>query len=501
MLSSHLLASALESAPDAIVIIDDTGHILFANRQVFSLFGYSAAEVAGKKIELLLPERFRHRHIEHRSGYTHSVRVRPMGMGLDLFALHKKGGEFPVEVSLSPIQHEGRMMVAAAIRDVTERRQTQRELVAAREAADRANLAKSRFLATASHDLRQPLQSLALLNGALRRLATDPSAAEAIAQQGHAIESMSRLLNALLDISKLESGAIRPEVADFSVSDMLDRLQREFATLAAAKGLRLEVNANNIHAKSDQSLVEQVLRNLVANAIKYTRAGTVKLECIRDDASVRLSVSDTGIGIPADQLPYIYDEFYQVGVGPNSAREGYGLGLSIVRRVASLLGLTLDVSSELGKGTTFSLRLPLSDAVPAAGSDVVIHAPRDIRGPAPHVLLVEDDAGVRDATRLLLKVEGYRVTTASALQDALQAAREHPDIALLITDYHLPQGTTGIQVIHAVRELSGRELPAVLITGDTSAAMREIGRTQDLRIASKPVNADELLAELAKLLS
>ncbi|HEU4487089.1 MAG TPA: PAS domain S-box protein, partial [Povalibacter sp.] len=197
----------LESAPDAMVIINDSGTILFANRQVTALFGYDVAEVVGQKVEILLPERFRHRHVAHRSQYTRSVRLRPMGAGLDLFARRRDGSEFPVEISLSPIEGDGTTIVAAAIRDVTDRMRVEHEIREAHAAADRANLGKSRFLATASHDLRQPLQALALLNGALRRLIEDPEANEALEQQEQAIAAMSRLLNALLDVSKLESGA------------------------------------------------------------------------------------------------------------------------------------------------------------------------------------------------------------------------------------------------------------------------------------------------------
>jgi two-component system, sensor histidine kinase len=215
MLSSELVRSVLESAPDAMIIIDDSGSVLFANRQVSALFGYSKEEVVGQRVEQLLPERFRGRHVAHRQHYTESVRVRPMGIGLDLFARRKDGSEFPVEISLSPIRESGQLMVAAAIRDVTDRMRVEKEIKEAHAAADRANLAKSRFLATASHDLRQPLQSLALLNGLLRHPNSAEDAAEALDQQELAITAMSRLLNALLDISKLESGAIKPDITDF----------------------------------------------------------------------------------------------------------------------------------------------------------------------------------------------------------------------------------------------------------------------------------------------
>jgi PAS domain S-box-containing protein len=361
-LSSELVRSALDSAPDAMVLVDAKGLILFANRQVWALFGYTRDEVNGQPVELLLPERFRSRHTDHRTSFASEHRIRPMGAGLELYARRKDGTEFPVEISLSPI--DAGQLVAAAIRDVTERKRVQQELIlaretaerarqaadTAREAADRANQAKSRFLATASHDLRQPLQSLALLNGTLLRLVGAPEAVEALTHQEQAIEAMSRLLNALLDISKLESGAIKPQPTDFTLNDLFRELEQEFTAVAASKGIRLEVSPAPTAIHSDAALLGQILRNLLSNAIKYTRAGSVRLISSSQTDRVRIEVIDTGIGIPADQLEFIFDEFFQVGVPTNSSREGYGLGLSIVQRLVRLLDLHLEVRSEVGKG-------------------------------------------------------------------------------------------------------------------------------------------------------
>ncbi len=519
---AELARSALDAAPDAMIIIDAEGIVRFANRQVTALFGYSHDEVIGQKVEQLMPERYRARHVGHRDGYVETIRVRPMGQGLELFGRRRDGSEFPVEISLSPIAHEGRTLTAAAIRDVTDRKKVEVELILARESAerakagadhareiadearesaDRANQGKSRFLATASHDLRQPLQTLALLNGALRRSNTDPDSAEALDQQEQAIGSMSRLLNALLDISKLESGAIKPEPTDFTVASVFEELRQEFAGLAANKGLRLEVDPSPDCVHSDPSLVEQILRNLVSNAVKYTQQGCVRLRCLHQDTIVRLEVSDTGIGIPADQIPFIYDEFYQVGVPANSSRQGYGLGLSIVQRLVKLLQLQLDVSSEVGKGSSFRLSVPAGNrgAVkrrePSAG-----HAGPGAAQKA-RLLLVEDDAAVRNATRLLLKVEGYDVIAAESLTEALQKAREVGGVDLLVTDYHLAHGETGIQVLRALREAMQIALKAVLVTGDTSTAIRELPQDPLLRVASKPIKAEELINLIKSLLA
>ena len=502
MLSSALLASVLESAPDAIVIVDEGGSILFASRRITALCGYVPEEIVGKGIECLLPERFRQVHFGHRRSYARNAHPRPMGVELDLYALHKDGSELPVEISLSPIRDDGRLLVAAALRDVTDRKRIQTELMQAREAAERANLAKSRFLATASHDLRQPLQTLSLLNGTLRRVVRDPVAGEAVAQQGQAIDAMSRLTNALLDISKLESGAIRPDPADFAVAALFEEMRKEFASVAASKGLDLRIETAAPSAHSDPSLVGQILRNLVSNAIKYTRQGSVALRSVPSPAGVRLEVSDTGIGIPADHLPYIYDEFYQVGVASNTSREGYGLGLSIVHRLVRLLGLKLEVQSEVGCGSTFSLEMPEGARDAGRGIAMAVTADRPEARPTPaRILLVDDDPGVRNATAMLLKVEGFDVLCAACLAEANTALRNDPRIDLVIADYHLQKGETGIEVIAAARSVAGEHLGAVLVSGDTSSTLRDVKATDRLRIASKPIQADELLSIIRELLS
>jgi PAS domain S-box-containing protein len=502
VLSSELVRRVLDSTPDALIIIDAAGDIVFANRQVETLFGYSAAELVGRQIEMLMPERFRSRHVGHRESYSHNLHVRPMGSGLDLFARRRDGSEFPVEISLSPAADSTRSLAIAAIRDITEHRAIQNALREAREGADRANQAKSRFLATASHDLRQPLQALSLLNGTLRRLARDPVIADALGQQEQAISAMSKLLNALLDVSKLESGAIKPEITDFKVAALFDEMRSEFAALAINKGLNLEVEAGGERVRSDPTLIGQVVRNLVANAIKYTPAGRVCLRCAHEQDLVRLEVIDTGIGIPAGELARNYDDFYQIGVSANTSRDGYGLGLSIVARIVVLLGLKIEVRSEVGKGTVFSIVLPASErraeTVVAAPSSH-LHAAERATGERIPVLLVEDDARVRNATRLLLKVEGYDVAATASLAEAVAAAEVNRNIRLLVTDYHLGEDETGVEVIARVREKLGRPVPAVLVTGDTSSAVLNVEGDALLRTVSKPVNPDELMALIDEL--
>ena len=505
-LDTQLLADLVEFAPDAMLIVDAAGTVLYANQRVTDLFGCQREEIVNRSVDLLLPERFRARHAGHRRHFSEDRRTRPMGAGLDLLGRRWDGTEFPVEISLSPLR-DG--LAAAAIRDVTDRKRVENELIKARELADRAreeadraNQSKSRFLATASHDLRQPLQALSMLHGTLRRMDATPASHEALSQQGLAIDAMKRLLNALLDISKLESGAVKPQPCVFPLKKLFDQLRTEFNAAAEVKGLALEVEDTAIFTRTDPALVEQLLRNLLSNAIKYTRSGQVELRARAIPTGVHVEVRDTGIGIPEDQLTFIFDEFFQVGVGRNSTREGYGLGLAIVQRIARLLGLHVDVKSQPGKGSTFSLELPqTSENVANCRPEMADSDPQASKTvPSGKILVTEDEPAVLRATRLLLELEGYQVIATANREEALDRAREHPNIDLVVSDYHLKEDQTGLDVIIAVREVLGRNIPAILVTGDTSSAIRKLPRDVGLRLASKPIDADELLVLIHDLL-
>ncbi len=370
----------------------------------------------------------------------------------------------------------------------------------AREQANRANHAKGRFLATASHDLRQPLQTISLLNGTLRRLAADGDATYAAEQQQQAIASMSRLLNSLLDISKLEAGAIKPQIGDFDLGGLFDELRAEFADIAAKKGLELEVVACRECARSDRTLLGQVLRNLLTNAVRYTSSGSVRLQCEREGAGLRIDVRDTGIGISPEHLPHIFEEFYQAGALPAAMREGHGLGLSIVERVTRLLGHEIKVQSQLRQGSVFSVLLPRGAPNGRAEDPARWLGPRAASNRKRHILVVEDDPAVLNATRLLLKVSGYSVSTAASLAEALGKARESLDIELLVTDLHLGAGGVGTEVIRFVRDVLRRPVNAVLVTGDTSGGIGETITDDRTRVTKKPIDPEKLLGLISELL-
>lgn len=517
MLAPALFERVLESAPDATVIIDDAGRIVFVNAAAQSMFGYRREQMLGEPIELLLPPSQRLRHGELRAGFLAAPRTRAMGVGLDLRARRCDGSELAVEIALSPVSGAIPQRVIAAIRDVGEGKRMEAQLGAAREAAerarqaadeardlaDRADQAKSRFLARASHDLRQPLQSLALLNGTLRRMGRDPALREVLERQEHAIGAMSRLVNALLDICKLESGAVQPQIGEFAVLPLLEQLQQEFIPLAQAKGLALRFAAQAGTLRTDAALLEQVLRNLLSNALKYTPSGEISLRCAIEPPVARLEVCDTGIGIAQEQLPLIFGEFFQVDTPANVPSAGYGLGLSIVSRIVDLLGLKVEVESAPGCGSCFRVRVPTGVQAlekPPRVPDRSADPGRARPGRAPRILLIEDEHGVRSATEGLLRAAGYEVVGGASQDDAFAQLRQCAHIDLLISDFHLAGRGTGIEVIAAVRAQVGPDLPVILLSGDTSIGVQGLAHDARWRIARKPLRAEALLALIGELL-
>ncbi len=485
-LARHLL----DAAPDPIIVANQRGEIVFANSQVKEVFGYEPAELLDRPLEVLLPERFREAHRRHRDGFFAAPRPRAMGAGIALFGLHRDGREFPVEVSLSPLFAESGLLVSSAIRDVTAQRETERRLAA----ADRA---KSRFLAAASHDLRQPLQALNLLNKAIARQVDDNElAASIVAKQQEALGSMSALLNSLLDISKLDAGVVVPNPVDCDADEILDRLRVNHEQQALEKGLRFTVSGCRAAVYTDPALLQQILANLVGNAVRYTLEGEVAVSC-RDsgDRHVRFEVRDTGLGIANDELERIFEEFYQIDHG-SQRPEGLGLGLSIVKRLAALLGFELEVTSSPGRGTAFSFAVERGRN---RGVAPVAPAPA-ARAAGGTILIVDDERPVAEATKMLLEIEGFGVRLATCEREALAEARAHrPD--LVISDYHLRGGETGLGVALSVRRELQTEIPVVFVTGDTSKLSAEAANLGSADFLTKPLEPDDLLAIVRRRLA
>lgn len=484
----------LESAPDAMVIVDDEGEIVIVNAQAEAMFGYSREEMLGQTIEMLLPEHMRDSHVARRHGYESQPVLRPMGTGLELVACRKDGSEFPVEISLSPVLTERARFVSSVIRDVTRRKKMELELIEARQAAERANKANSAFLAAASHDLRQPVQALSLLNGALRRAVSDARALEMVEAQERSLTAMTNLLNSLLDISRLDAGAVSPELEEFPIQRLIDRLSPEFARQAQHKGLEFHSSACGATTCSDPNLLSEVIQNLVSNAIRYTDSGRVELECVEEGAECRLRVRDTGIGIEEDQLDVIFQAFHQVKT-PGGNQEGFGLGLAIVRGLAKLLGHAIDVESVPGNGSCFTVTLPVVDGDDVSGDDAEAGGNQQQEDGSGLIMLIEDDVSIANAWGHLLVAEGYRVATAASATESRALINHIDEVpALIISDFHLLDGSTGVEAVTDIREYYDRNIPAFIVTGDTSKVVRDAHPVENSTLMNKPVSTARLLA-------
>jgi PAS domain S-box-containing protein len=481
-LSADLARTLLDLAPDPTVIVDASGKIVFANAQIEQTFGYGAAEIMGQAVEVLLPERFHEAHPGHRERFAVQPKSRPMGAGLALFGLHKSGREFPVEISLSPVLTVDGLLVVSAIRDATVRKDRESQLV-------EANRQKSRFLAAASHDLRQPLTTLNLLNRvAVRHAGNNAQLRAVLDRQQLALDSMSGLLASVLDISKLDSGTVVATPVVCSVGDILDHLRSDFEPQATDKGLKLIIERTPEGSNTDPELLRRLLSNLLSNAIRYTNRGSVRLSCVRQGSELSIEVSDTGVGIPPDEIERIFEEFYQVDSGTQRP-EGLGLGLSIVRRLAHLLHCKVNVQSVLHEGTAFRIVLPRGELTGV----VVDTAPPPAIAAGGRILVVDDEPAVAEATGLLLETEGFEVRIASCEREALDhVAAAAPD--MIVSDYHLRGGETGLSVVNAVRGLLGTAVPVVFVTGDTARSAVERSNIENARLLSKPMRADDLLA-------
>jgi len=500
----------LEQAPDALVMTSAEGQVLFANTAVTTLFGYEPAELLNKSMDVLLPERFRHAHLGHRKHYASNPTQRAMGQrGTPLFGLRRDGSEFPIWVSLSPIHMNDQLLIAAAIRDVTDWQTLTEHLRAASEESQKASQTKSRFLATASHDLRQPLQALQLLTASLetalspgsQRHLTNNEICAIANKQHHAIEAMTELLNALLDISKLESGTVDPKLEQVSAAQLVDEMHDQFDSIIAAKKLTFETGSAAIRIRTDRILIRQLVQNLVGNAIKYSDRGTISLKINHAAGEASIVVSDGGIGISRDQISKIFDVYYQ----PHAARPdrpGVGLGLAIVKQIAELLGYGIQVDSQPGRGTTFRIILPaalISDDLPCSSTPARL-PPSDV--PQGHcILIIEDDHSVREALALALELEGFIPLTAAGDAEAHAVFdKESHQISAVVSDYHVDTRHTGVDIVKALREKRSAPLPAVFLTGDTSLAIRSQRNLSDSLLLNKPVDVNQLVRALAELL-
>jgi two-component system CheB/CheR fusion protein len=390
--------------------------------------------------------------------------------------------------------------VVITFTDVTERKQIAKALEIAKHEAELANAAKSRFLAAASHDLRQPLQTLSLLQGLLAKSVVGDRPQTLIQRFDETLGAMSGMLNALLDINKIEAGTVRAEKTIVRVGEIFDRLRDEFAYPAQAKRLELRVVTCGLSIETDPHLLEQMIRNLLANALKYTKTGKVLLGCRRHPDRLSIEIWDTGVGIPDDALQAIFEEYHQLDNPARERSRGLGLGLSIVQRLGVLLGHRVHVRSTPGKGSVFSMDVTLPAAQPRP--ERALQAPdqsETVRSGA--ILVIEDDPEVRELLDIFLTDEGHGTATAAdgfAALDLVMHGQIMPD--LILSDYNLPGGMDGLHLIAKLREQLGRPVPSIVLTGDISNdTLREIARQGCIQL-NKPMKLRELSQIIQRLL-
>ncbi|MDD5249100.1 MAG: hybrid sensor histidine kinase/response regulator [Rhodocyclaceae bacterium] len=373
------------------------------------------------------------------------------------------------------------------------------ELEAARNVAEKASVAKSKFLAAASHDLRQPLHALMLFANALNH-ERDPAQVASLAQHiGTSVSALEMLFNSLLDISKLDAGVVQHRETDFRLEEILERVRNDFEPVAALKRLRLTIRATPAVLRTDAVLLEQMLRNLMTNAMRYTETGGILLACRRRGGRWRIEVRDSGIGIAADHHQKIFDEFYQIGNPERDRQKGLGLGLAIVSRLSRLLGCPLELASQPGCGTMIAVTVPegkIAGVAPAALKLDICHLD------SLRVLIVDDEAEVRVAMETIMRKWGCDTLAAESLVKAVAAMRDsrwEPELA--ISDYRLKDDASGIDVLDWLREQYGAQLPCLLITGDTEADRLKAVRESGYALLHKPIPPAKLRAVLGSLVA
>jgi two-component system CheB/CheR fusion protein len=403
--------------------------------------------------------------------------------------------------------------ILVTIYDVTEHRRTELALVSAKWHSERANLGKSRFLSAAGNDLRQPLQTLSLMRTILAKKIKDKEALELIARLNKTTDAMFLMLDTLIDINQLEAGIVRPKKVDFPINDLLEQLRIEFAYHAQAHGLIWHVVPCRLSIWSDPRLLEQIIRNFLSNALKYTERGKILLGCRRRGDKLRIEVWDTGTGLSERQLRAILAEFRQLD---NPARErirGLGLGLSIVQRLGSLLDHSIDVQSCPGKGSVFAIEAPIAREQPGvlpqrrqpgtvrqptvrAGSSPQAETKVDMLQPT--IFVVDDDASVREAMSRFLQEEGWLVEVYGSAEAFLQAYRPGRE-GCLVVDAWMPR-IGGLELLERLQTEGGAP-PAIVITGhaDIPLAVRAM-KAGAMAFLEKPVRYDELVVNIERAL-
>ncbi|WP_448205544.1 hybrid sensor histidine kinase/response regulator [Azospirillum sp. sgz302134] len=494
--------SIVDTAVDPIVVTDETGTILSFNRAAEATFGYTAEEAIGANVRLLMPEPHQSGHDGYMARYRQTGERRVIGIGREVEGRRKDGSTFPLELSVAEWQGGKRRFFTGIMRDITARKAAEdalrrakdeaesarEEALAARDRAEQADMAKSKFLAAASHDLRQPLQSLFFFAHALSDRLNGHPASPILASMSESLNGLRLLLDSLLDVSRLDAGVVTPAVTEFALGPLLERLAAEYAPRAAEAGITLRHVPTSGWTRSDPALLERVLRNLIENAIRFTESGRILIGCRRAGPDLRIEVLDSGIGIPAEHHGAIFQEFTQLANPERDRRKGLGLGLAVVRRLAGLLEHPVTLRSVPGRGSAFCLTVPsvTARAVPNGRS---VDQPAATSAAQGLVVVVEDDAIILLSMRAMLEEWGYQVVAAMSAEEAVETlANLDQRPSVIVADYRLREGRTGLQAIRDIYGVCGVRVPAVVLTGDTDPARIAEVQQSGHRLLHKPVS-------------
>jgi signal transduction histidine kinase/Na+/proline symporter len=518
-----LLQSALDQVGQGIAVFDRDMRLICWNREFREILALPAPfRQVGVPLDQIV------RHMADSSGRTVgatenivSDRLRKYVVTMETFQERLDGGSRAIEVRTNPMPQGGivvtytditdRVAAAEALaraNETLERRVRERtaELMEVNKAlgeakakADEANLDKTRFLAAASHDILQPLNAARLYVSSLVERKPPGEMNQLSRNIDSSLEAVEEILNALLDISRLDTGALKPEIDTVAIGELLQQLKVEFEPQAVEKGLSLQVMACGHYVRSDRRLLRRVLQNLVSNAIKYTDDGRVLLGCRKKGANLIVEVHDTGPGIPLSKHALIFKEFARLNTGPKAV-QGIGLGLSIVERIGRMLDHPIKLSSRPGYGSIFGVQLPVADPRTARRMHVPFVSAahyRQFNGCV--VLCVDNEPAILDGMKSLLGNWQCTVLTARGVEEALAVLADKPVTpGIILADYHLEQGT-GMECIAAIRRQTGFKVPAVLITADRSPDVEEQARAMDLHLLRKPLKPAALRALMARL--
>ncbi|WP_451993720.1 PAS domain-containing protein [Azospirillum argentinense] len=386
--------------------------------------------------------------------------------------------------------------------DVTDRLEAEDALRRAKEEAERAALSKSKFLASASHDLRQPMQSLFLFSGALHGHVQGEKGMKALRLLESGLDALKGLLDSLLDVSRLDAGVVKPTLEDFPVALLLDHIAAGYAPVARGKGLDWTMEGCPLNIRSDRVLLGRMIRNLVENAIRYTEQGSIAITCVVVDGRMRITVADTGIGISGEQLPRIFEEFHQVGNPERDRSQGLGLGLAIVQRIGQLLDHPVTVRSTPGVGSVFAIEVPLGETPKPVDLASAGHAPMAPGGGEERLaMVIDDDAIVLLGLQAILREWGYEVLIAGSGEqavDKLRSVSRKPDI--IIADYRLREGKVGTDAILGIRNLFDAEIPAIIVTGETGPECQRDAVRHGFGLMHKPVTPRQLAGAMERSL-